>query len=119
MTPPERRLWAVMQSRPDGFKFRHQHPMGAYTLDFFCHAAALAIEVDGIAHEMGDNPKRDEERDARIAEQGIEVLRIPAIELKHNLEGVLQLILARCAERAPPPRSARSPSPRNRGEEST
>ena len=117
MTPPERRLWAVLQSRPDDFKFRHQHPLGPYTLDFFCHSAALAEEVDGIAHKMGNNVARDERRDQWIGEQGIEVLRIPALELKHNLEGVVQLILVRCAERAPPPRSARSPSPGNPGEE--
>ena len=82
-------------------KFRKQHPIGDYTLDFFCHSACLGVEVDGIAHEMGHNPARDERRDAWIANQGIEVLRIPALELKHNLEGVVQLIVARCVDRSP------------------
>jgi len=103
MTPPERRLWRVLRAAPDGFKFRKQHPMGAYTLDFFCHSAALAVEVDGIAHEMGANVRRDARRDEWIAEQGIETLRVAALELKSNLEGVVQLIVARCSERSPPP----------------
>jgi very-short-patch-repair endonuclease len=103
MTPPERRLWRVLRAGPDGFKFRKQHPVGAYTLDFFCHSAALAIEVDGMAHEMGDNVRRDALRDGWIADQGIETLRVAALELKNNLEGVVQLIVARCSERAPPP----------------
>jgi very-short-patch-repair endonuclease len=102
MTPPERRLWNTLRIRPDGLKFRKQHPLGAYTLDFFCHSSALAVEVDGIVHEMGNNPQRDTARDSWIAEQGIEVLRIPALELKHNLEGVVKLIVARCGERAAP-----------------
>ena len=119
MTPPERRLWNVLRLRPDALKFRRQHPLGPYQLDFYCDAAALAVEVDGIAHDMGDNPSRDARRDSWIRGQGIEVLRIPAIELKRNLEGVLQQILERCAARlSPPPGFARSPSPRNRGEES-
>jgi very-short-patch-repair endonuclease len=102
MTPPERRLWNVLRTSPEGFKFRKQHPLGPYTPDFFCHSAALAVEVDGIAHEMGDNVRRDARRDRWIAEQGIEVLRVPALALKHDLEGVVQQVLSRCAERSPP-----------------
>jgi very-short-patch-repair endonuclease len=85
MTPPERRLWNVLRTSPGGFKFRKQHPLDPYTLDFFCHSAGLAVEVDGIAHEMGENARRDARRDQWIAEQGIEVLRVPALELKHNV----------------------------------
>jgi very-short-patch-repair endonuclease len=61
---PEGLLWRELRARPGGFKFRRQHPIGPYTLDFFCHRSALAVEVDGIAHEMGDNPQRDARRDA-------------------------------------------------------
>jgi very-short-patch-repair endonuclease len=104
MTPPERRLWNALRAGPGDFKFRKQHPADPYTLDFYCHSAALAIEVDGIVHEMGNNIVRDARRDRWLAERGIEVLRIPAIELKHNLEGVVRLIVSRCVERSPPPR---------------
>ena len=70
MTPPERRLWNVLKLKPGGFKFRKQHPLRPYVLDFFCHEAGLAIEVDGFAHELGTNPQRDARRDAWSAAQG-------------------------------------------------
>jgi len=56
MTMPEVALWARLRSRPDGFKFRRQHPAGRYVLDFFCNEARLAIEVDGASHEWAIGP---------------------------------------------------------------
>ena len=96
MTPPEIRLWQILRARPGGFKFRHQHPAGPYVLDFYCPAMKLAIEIDGAAHDMGDNPARDERRDFWLEERGYRVLRIPATELRNNAEGVLQHILNAC-----------------------
>ena len=117
LTLPEGLLWRFLRSRPGGFKFRRQHPLGPYALDFFCREAALGIEVDGAAHAMGDNPARDERRDAWLAAHGIRTLRIAASDVLGEFEAVTQAILLACAERAPPPRSARSPSPANAGEE--
>jgi len=97
MTPPEIRLWQLLRSRPAGLKFRHQHPAGPYVLDFYCAAAKLAIEIDGLAHDMGDNPARDERRDLWLRERGYRILRIPAAELRNNAEGALQHILNACA----------------------
>jgi len=97
MTPPEASLWQILRTKPGGFKFRRQHPVGPYVLDFYCPIAKLAIEVDGIAHEMGDNPSRDEGRDRWFNENGYRVLRIPAAELRMNIESVLRHILTACA----------------------
>ena len=117
MSPAEIRLWQVLRARPGGFGFRRQRPTDNYTIDFFCRAAALAIEVDGDAHDMGDNPQRDERRNAGLAERGILTLRFLARDVLHEIEAVAIQIQEVCALRAPPPRKARSPSPRNRGEE--
>ena len=117
MSPPEARLWRELRQRPGGFQFRRQQPAEPYVLDFFCKAAALAIEVDGAAHDMGGNPERDLRRDAVLAERGIKTMRIPAIELLHNLDGVVALIVEECASRTPSTGIRRSPSPRNRGED--
>jgi very-short-patch-repair endonuclease len=103
MTPPERRLWNVLRLRPDGFKFRRQHPLGPYTLDFFCYEAALCVEVDGLAHELGSNPRRDIRRDDRLASQGIRTLRIATIDVRDNLEGVVTFIVEECRRRTPSP----------------
>jgi len=97
MSPPEAALWQILRARPGGLKFRRQHPAGPYVLDFYCPAARLAIEIDGIAHEMGANPERDERRDAWLEAQGYRVLRIVAGEVRDNAEGVLRHILNSCA----------------------
>jgi very-short-patch-repair endonuclease len=99
MTPPELRLWNALRLRPDGFKFRRQHPIGYYTLDFFCYESAVCIEVDGFAHDLGANPKRDSRRDERLSAQGIRTLRIPATDVRDNLEGVVMFIVEECRRR--------------------
>jgi very-short-patch-repair endonuclease len=101
MTPPERRLWNALKTRPEGFKFRRQHPLGPYTLDFFCYEAAVAIEVDGLAHELGNNPERDVRRDAWLAVQGVSTLRFRALDVRDNLDGILVAILEQCRARTP------------------
>lgn len=51
MTLPEVLLWRELKQRPAGLKFRRQHPAGRYVLDFYCAKLALAIEIDGSAHD--------------------------------------------------------------------
>jgi very-short-patch-repair endonuclease len=101
MTPPERRLWNALKQRPDGFKFRKQHEHGPYYLDFFCYEAAVAVEVDGFAHDLGMNPQRDERRDAWLASRGIRAVRVGATDVRDNLEGVVAYIVEACRQRAP------------------
>ena len=103
MTPPERVLWRLLRDRPQGFKFRRQHPLGRYVADFYCHRSLLAIEIDGFSHQLGKNPERDLRRDEWLRTQGIATLRIDAGDVRDNLEAVLTQILERCAERVPPP----------------
>jgi very-short-patch-repair endonuclease len=100
MTPPERRLWNALKQRPDGFKFRKQHEHGPYYLDFFCFEAALAVEVDGMVHELGTNPQRDERRDAWLSTRGIRTVRVRATDVRDNLEGVLTYIVEACLQRS-------------------
>ena len=101
MTPPERRLWNVLKARPEGFKFRRQHDLEPYVLDFFCREAAIAIEVDGFSHDLGSNPQRDVRRDASLASEGIKTLRFRALDIRDNLEGVVTMIVEECRTRAP------------------
>ena len=87
-------MWQVLRNRPAGFKFRHQHPIGPFVVDFYCAAKHLAIEVDGDAHNMGDNPQRDVRRDAYLRDLGFRVVRFDAADVLHNMDGVAQAILA-------------------------
>jgi very-short-patch-repair endonuclease len=106
MSPPEAILWNQLRLRPAGLQFRRQHPLGPYVFDFYCRSAGVAIEVDGFAHDCGDNPQRDERRDRWAAEQGIKTIRIATSDVNRNLEGVVVHIIERCLERTPPPPSA-------------
>lgn len=95
-----------------GVKFRKQHPVGEYALDFYCAEKRLGIEIDGIAHDMGDNPERDIRRDAILQAMRIEVVRIPAADVLRDVEATADAIVRLCADRPPPSalRAATSPS---------
>jgi very-short-patch-repair endonuclease len=72
MSLPERLLWQALRERPGSLKFRRQHPLGRYVLDFYCPAARLVVEVDGQSHGMGRRPEQDAVRDRWLTEQGYE-----------------------------------------------
>ena len=92
---PEKLLWVRL--RGADVRFRRQHPVGAYVLDFYCPAAKLAIEVDGMAHDMGDRPQRDAIRTGWLNAEGIEVLRIPAADVLANPDEVADALLRLCS----------------------
>lgn len=116
MTLPEVLLWRELKARPSGIKFRRQHPSGPYVLDFFCNDARLAIEIDGIAHNMGDRPQRDTVRDAFFVRAGIETLRIPASDLLADPVAVATSIVAFARSRLPlhHPAAPDGPPPRDK-----
>jgi len=94
MTPPEARLWQVLKGRQlGGLKFRRQHPIGPYVLDFYCAEARLAVEVDGMGHFEPEQSFRDGTRDDWLRRQGLAVLRIAAEDVRVNLDGVAGQIL--------------------------
>jgi very-short-patch-repair endonuclease len=93
MSKPEIMLWQQLRRKPLGIKFRRQHPFGPYILDFYCPSAKLAIEVDGMAHDMGDRPERDERRERNLSQQGIETIRISAEEVLHDPADVADRIM--------------------------
>lgn len=99
MTLPEVLVWQRLRKAPMGIKFRRQHPVGPFVLDFYCPSVKTGIEIDGIAHDMGDNPQRDVERDAWLREKGIRVIRIPAQDVLRNVDEAVEAIVAACRER--------------------
>ena len=120
MTLPEILLWQALQARPGGLKFRRQHPSGKYTMDFYCSDARLVIEVDGEAHSRGDQPSRDEGRDAWFAGRGLETMRIPAAAVLSDLDAVVRGVVAEARARLPlhHPAAPDGPPPRDKlGEE--
>jgi very-short-patch-repair endonuclease len=75
-TASEASLWKILKnSQVGGYKFRRQHGIGPYILDFYCPALRLDIELDGSAHDAPMADKHDEIRTKFLEEQGITVMR--------------------------------------------
>lgn len=96
MTLPEGLLWQELRKRPGGYKFRRQHPLGGRIVDFYCAAAKLVVEVDGVAHDMGERPRRDGRRDQELQQLGFRTLRIPAAVVLREPEVAVRGIVAAC-----------------------
>ena len=95
LTPAEAKLWQHIKSRQlEGYKWRRQHPIGKYILDFYCPKAKLAIELDGKHHYTIDGTNADEIRTEYLQNQGITVIRFENKELWENPEGVINTIQA-------------------------
>jgi very-short-patch-repair endonuclease len=92
MSLPEVLLWRELRGERLGAKFRRQHPIGPYIADFYCSAANLVIEIDGFAHDCGDRPVRDAERDHWMAAKGITVVRVLATDVLRDMDSVLTRI---------------------------
>lgn len=90
-TSAEQLLWKALQGKQlDGFKFRRQHSIGNYILDFFCPSVSLAIELDGETHYTPEAQEYDRIRDNFLANVGIRVIRYHNHDVFDNLTGVLE-----------------------------
>lgn len=92
---PEKLLWVRL--RGTKVRFRRQHPIGPYVLDFYCPAAKLAIEVDGAAHDFGDRPRRDELRTEWLQGRGLKVVRIAAKQVLADPDQVAEALIRLCS----------------------
>src|ERR1035437_1983360 len=89
-TEEEKELWRALRAgRFAGFKFRRQHPLEKYSLDFYCPAAKLSIELDGFRHGFPAQHLHDVEREEFLTAKGIEELRFWNHQWRENPDGVL------------------------------
>lgn len=95
MSLPEVLLWREFRQQTE-VKFRRQHSIDPYFLDFYCAKAKVCIEVDGIAHDMGDRPARDVERDVRLGAEGIETVRVLATDVLADPKAVAESLVRYC-----------------------
>ena len=87
MTKEEKHLWYdFLKTLP--ITINRQKVVGRYILDFYCATKKIAIELDGSQHFEKDGREKDEERDAFLNENGIQVLRYSNYDLNYNFEGV-------------------------------
>jgi very-short-patch-repair endonuclease len=92
-TSAEARLWQALRGRRLGnWKFRRQHPIDRYIVDFVTIEGKLIVEVDGATHSNSSEISRDAERTRMLEAFGFQVVRISNIDVFENLEGVLDMI---------------------------
>lgn len=93
MTQAEKVLWQQVRNRKvGGLKFRRQHPVDIFILDFYCHERRLAIEVDGEIHNQKDQMEWDESRTFGLNEFGIQILRCSNDDVISHTERVVDSI---------------------------
>jgi very-short-patch-repair endonuclease len=110
-TTAERRLWwQLRELKRSGFKFRQQVPIDHFIVDFACLSERLVIEVDGGTHSTSEELRRDANREQHLRNQGFRVLRFWNLDVRENIEGVMDTIVA--ALHTPTP----DPSPQGGGE---
>lgn len=110
-TASERALWEELRDRRFlGLKFRRQHPVGAFVLDFFCPVHNVAIEIDGPVHDPPAHRLRDRDRQEIFEETGIRSLRLRTEDVVADVPAVLATIAGALAP---------GPAPTSAGEEAT
>lgn len=93
MTAAEKILWNYLQNkRFEGYKFRRQHPLHLFIVDFYCHELGLIIEVDGAYHEVKKQKEQDDKRTELLKFQGLTVRRFTNEEVATDIDNVLTKI---------------------------
>lgn len=87
-TPQELLIWSKLKNSQLGFKFRRQHSIDGYIVDFYCPKKKLVIEIDGSQHFQKNNLEYDEIRSKFFKILNIKVIRFTNAEINTNIEGV-------------------------------
>jgi very-short-patch-repair endonuclease len=98
MTAAERMLWNCLRSnRLGGFHFRRQQVIDGFIVDFYCHSAALIVEVDGPGH--ANQADYDAERDRILGGRGFGIVRFTNEQVFGDVPGVLRRVEALCGDK--------------------
>jgi very-short-patch-repair endonuclease len=93
LTPAEKVLWQELRNRKlSGYKFRRQHPVREFIVDFFCPEKELVIEIDGKIHQLPDVKEKDENRTAELESLGLTVIRFSNEDVLIDIDKVLNKI---------------------------
>ena len=93
MTLAEKVLWERLRNRQvKGFRFRRQHPVKDFVVDFFCYEKMLVIEVDGTVHRDSKQAERDEQRTLILKQIGIREIRFTNNDVNYHIDQVIENI---------------------------
>ena len=96
-TEAEKVLWKFLRNRNfHNMKFRRQHPISSYIVDFYCHEKNLVIEVDGGIHNLTEEKENDQVRENDLKELGLKILRFKNEDILKNIDQVIKRIEKDC-----------------------
>ena len=91
-TMAEKLLWSELSNKQLGVKFRRQHPLYQYIVDFYCHELKIVIEVDGLIHLKSNILANDKIREQQLQSLNLRVIRFTNDEIFQNLKRVVEQI---------------------------
>ena len=95
-TITEQIFWQKVRNKQLGVKFRRQHGIGEYIVDFYCAECSLIVEIDGDSHFTRDAREYDRERNALLQSRGFRVVRFTTRQVMEELESVLAMVNQIC-----------------------
>ena len=102
MTLPELILWKRLRNRSVfKFKFRRQHPIDKFIVDFYCHELKLVIEIDGEIHENDIYKAYDLIRTDELNKYGLKIIRFSNNQILFEIDSVITILLDRIRELSP------------------
>ena len=91
-------LWQRLRhKRVNGFRFRRQHPIGRFIVDFYCAESRLVIEVDGASHSQPGQAEYDQDRQCFLEQMGLKLLRFTNEQVTRETDKVVEAIAASLA----------------------
>lgn len=97
LTPHENMLWQRLRHKQlYGLKFRRQHPIYRFILDFFCYEYQLVVELDGDSHTDLEQQQYDQARTEWLVQRGMNVIRFSNRDVQTNIDGILETIARAC-----------------------
>ncbi|MBL0331188.1 MAG: endonuclease domain-containing protein [Bacteroidetes bacterium] len=94
-TSAEEILWEEIRNKKlNGLKFKRQHSIGNYVVDFYCASKRLIIELDGEVHNTEEQKEKDQHRDQNLKEMNFKILRISNSQVLNDIETVKRLLLS-------------------------
>lgn len=91
MTQAEILMWDQLKNKQfKGYKFRRQHPIHYFIVDFYCHALKLVVEIDGKYHESEEQKKEDLNRTELLQFQGLKIIRFSNEEVMSDMDLVIK-----------------------------
>ena len=92
-TPTEATLWRYLRNRNIKFKFRRQHPIDFFIIDFYCAEAKLLIEIDGESHLANEQMEYDQARTEHLEGLGYKVIRFTNNDVRYNIKEFVSEII--------------------------